>query len=164
VFRKYADVDDSAVEAMFADSYARKFYPQMSEPTAAEGWINWNRENYSRYGFGLWAIERRDSGKFLGDCGLTYQHVEDDEVLELGYHLVAEHRGAGFATEAGRACLDFAFDRLETASVCSIVDPDNESSIGVSSRLHDSSRSFTNRDGRRMLLFWTERTAVNLRR
>ena len=69
-------------------------------------------------------IEDKEVGTFLGDCGLI-QQVEGEEVLEVGYHLQDRHRGQGYATDAGRACLTHAFGVLETVSVCSIVDPDN---------------------------------------
>ena len=51
------------------------------------------------------------------------------------------------------------FDKLGAKLVCSIVNPDNQPSIGVSQRLHDSSRTFdgANRD---MLLFWTEQPST----
>lgn len=97
----------------------------------------------------------RGRHSFLGDCGLTYQKVEGELMLEVGYHLQAQHRGEGFATEAAGACLDFAFHTLGVNHVCSIVDPDNAPSIRVASRLHPSHRTFINDRGREMCLFET---------
>jgi RimJ/RimL family protein N-acetyltransferase len=140
---------------MFSDPVARRFSPMMDEAAARLRWISWSMENYESWGFGLWVIEHRDSGEFLGDCGLTYQPVEEDRLLEVGYHLVAGYRGNGYATEAGRACIEHAFANLQAPLVCSIVDPENTGSIHVASRLHDSSRRFENESGRDRLLFWS---------
>ena len=158
-FRTYRLSDVSAVEEMFSDPEARRFYPEMVDQQASEAWIRWNRDSYESVGCGLWVIEDAETGEFLGDCGLTYQNVEGERLLELGYHLCSAHRGNGYATEAGQACIDFVFDKLGAKLVCSIVNPDNQPSIGVSQRLHDSSRTFdgANRD---MLLFWTEQPST----
>ncbi len=143
--------------AMFDDPEARQWYPTHSEPAPAKRWIEWNIENYSTHGFGLWAIEERDSGSFLGDCGLTYQTVEGAQLLELGYHLQELRRGFGYATEAARACLAYAFDDVRADLVCSIVDPENVASIAVAGSLHEQQRQFVTDTGRTMNLYWTDR-------
>lgn len=157
VFRQYRETDVDDVALMFSDAQALRFYPEMTDGASRRRWIEWNLENYERDGFGLWVIESRETGEFLGDCGLTYQPVEGEMLLELGYHLVARHRGHGLATEAGRACLEHAFGVLSEDWVCSTVHPDNEASIAVASRLHDHRRTYEKPDGGVRLLFWSER-------
>ncbi len=142
---------------MFADPLARRFYPRMEDPQECQRWIEWSLDCYARHGMGLWVVEHRRTGVFLGDCGLTYQPVEGSDLVEVGYHVVASQRGMGYATEAARACMEYAFGALGHRSVCSIVDPDNHASIGVASRLHEERRSFATADGGTMLLFWSER-------
>ncbi len=155
-FREYRDDDLDDVVAMFSDPQARRFYPEMDTPEACRGWIEWSKRNYRDHGFGLWVIEHVTSGEFLGDCGLTYQPVEGDRLLELGYHLRAEHRGEGFVTEAGQACLDYALDTLEAPMVCSTVHPANVPSMAVARRLHAFERNYLKDDGQPRILFWTE--------
>jgi len=82
-----------------------------------------NLANYDQFGIGLWAIENRSAAIFVGDCGLTYQTVENDRFLEVGYHLQRRHRGHGYALESARSCVDFALGTLRAPTVCSIVDP-----------------------------------------
>lgn len=142
---------------MFGDDLARRFYPSMNEPGAADSWIQANLESYRRDGFGLWVIEHNGTGTFLGDCGLTVQTVDGDQLVEVGYHVTADQRGNGYATEAGRACVDYAFREVGVASVCSIVDRANTSSIAVASRIHTHRRPAEYRN-RRVILFWTDRT------
>lgn len=155
-FRPYRQHDVAAVTTMFADPHARRFYPKMISDDQSRQWISWNLDNYKTHGFGLWVIEDKEVGTFLGDCGLTYQPVDGEEVLEVGYHLQDRHRGQGYATEAGRACVAHAFGVLDTVSVCSIVDPDNSPSIQVASRMHQHHRDFIDSNGNMMLLYWTE--------
>jgi RimJ/RimL family protein N-acetyltransferase len=155
-FREYRDDDLDYVTAMFGDPQARRFYPEMDTPEAFRGWIEWSKRNYRDHGFGLWAIEDLATGEFLGDCGLTYQPVEGDRLLELGYHLLARQRGRGLATEAGTACLVYAFDQLAAPFVCSTVHPDNAPSMAVARRLHTFERTYLKDDGQTRMLFWTE--------
>ncbi len=128
------------------------------EVAAIERWIRWNLDNYAEHGFGLWVIELIDGGTFLGDCGLTYQLVEGDRLLEVGYHLNQQNRGVGYATEAGRACIAFALVEIAAPLACSIVNPENTASIGVASRLHTSRRAFINESGQTRELFWSVRS------
>jgi RimJ/RimL family protein N-acetyltransferase len=152
-FRRYRPEDAGDVAEMFSDPQARRFYPDVT----AEGWIEWNLRNYATHGFGLWVIEHRDEGWFLGDCGLTYQTVEGEQLLEVGYHLKEQHRGYGYATEAARACVAYVFDGLAVPLICSIVDPENTASIRVASHLHTAHRTFRNKQGRSMELYWSTR-------
>lgn len=136
-FREYRPSDLDAVFEMFGDPVARQFYPQMSELDNCRRWIEWNLENYNTRGVGLWVLEDVVSGEFLGDCGLTYQPVEENQLLEVGYHLLASYRGRGLVTESSRKVVDFGFDRLDVPLICSIVHPDNQASIAVARRIHD---------------------------
>src|SRR5690606_10496970 len=69
--RRYTLEDEAALFDVFADAGAREFYPQMTDRAKVRAWIEWNLRNYAEFGFGLWAIESKESGQFLGDCGLT---------------------------------------------------------------------------------------------
>lgn len=142
---------------LFGDGQARQFYPTMDDEARHRSWINWNLANYRDHGFGLWVIELLDGRVQLGDCGLTYQDVAGNKMLEIGYHLVEDHRGRGYATEAAMACRDYAFEVVGVETVCSIVDSRNEPSISVAARIHDARTSFINADGDEMLIFTTER-------
>ena len=84
---------------------------------------------YSRQGFGLWAMERRDSGEVAGMCGL----VRRDGLpgIDLGYALLPAHRGKGLVHEAAEACLDHAHRALGQTRVLAITSPDNAASARV---------------------------------
>jgi RimJ/RimL family protein N-acetyltransferase len=163
LLRAYVPSDQAALFEVFADPYARTFYPEMADPERVRAWIDWNLRNYDELGFGLWAMELRTESRFIGDCGLTYQDVEGRKELEIGYHVLARERGKGFATEAARSCLDFGFTRTSCESICSIVRPSNTASCTVAARIHTARREFIRRD-RPALLFYTTRADWERRR
>ena len=78
-------------------------------------------------GFGYWAVDEKASGNFVGCVGL-WQSPGWPE-LELGYWLLNEYRGKGYAREASMECIAFAKNHLKTKSLVSYIDPDNASSI-----------------------------------
>jgi RimJ/RimL family protein N-acetyltransferase len=161
--RRFTLDDEAALYEVFADRYARTFYPEMEDPANVRAWIEWNLRNYEELGFGLWALELASSGEFIGDCGLTYQDVEGRPELEIGYHVIERERAKGYATEAARACLDFGFTRTSCESICSIVRPSNAASCRVAARIHTSCREFMKK-GRPALLFYTTRPDWDARR
>jgi RimJ/RimL family protein N-acetyltransferase len=98
-----------------------------------ERWIAWNQDNYRTYGFGLWAVETHE-GRFVGDCGLTMQDIEGELHLEVGYHVAADLRGDGFATEAAGAVREAAAQAGEPHLVA-IIRPDNLPSQRVAQKI-----------------------------
>lgn len=84
-------------------------------------------------GFGMWAVEHRDDGSFLGRVGLMRPEGWPD--VELGWMLCREHRHHGYATEASLATLDFAWRQLHLPRVISLVRSGNDVSDQVARRL-----------------------------
>lgn len=70
----------------------------------------------------------------IGMAGLTWQAVEDRRVLEIGYQLNRRYWGQGFATEAAKACKEYAFTVLDAGEVFSIVRDTNIASMNVAIR------------------------------
>jgi RimJ/RimL family protein N-acetyltransferase len=156
VLRRFTPADLDALYEVFADPGARRFYPEMVAREKVLAWIEWNLRNYDETGFGLWAMEPRGESRLIGDCGLTWQEVEGRQELEIGWHLLAADRGKGYATEAARACLAYAFRELAPPLVCSIVRPDNAAPCAVAGRVHQERREFV-KSGGPATLFFTER-------
>lgn len=102
-------------------------------------------DRWEANGFGQFAVERRDDGRFLGRVGLlvwdrttwepsTLRDASAPEI-ELGWTLAREHWGRGYATESASAVRDWAFDGLAVERLVSIVHPDNAASVRVAERL-----------------------------
>ena len=84
---------------------------------------------YGRLGFGFWGVERKSDGRLLGMCGL----IKRDNLMEadVGYALMPEFRGHGYAREAAAACVRYAHDVLGLAEVWGITGPTNAGSAAV---------------------------------
>jgi RimJ/RimL family protein N-acetyltransferase len=87
-------------------------------------------------GYGQWALVERATGEVVGRAGLW--EPEGWPGLEVGWLLARPHWGRGFATEAGRAAIDYAFDVLGTEKVISLIRPENHLSVRVAKRLGES--------------------------
>ena len=153
-FRRYVASDNKALRPVFADPYAAQFYPAMGSMDGIDRWISWNLKNYDEFGFGLWALELLEPETFIGDAGITWQTVEGQRILEIGWHIHPDFRSQGYASEAGKACLEFGFKTLQAESLGSIVDPANAASIKVASRVHQARREYQGKNGP-MLLYYT---------
>jgi RimJ/RimL family protein N-acetyltransferase len=84
-------------------------------------------------GFGMWAVQDRATGEFLGRAGLYEQHGWPG--IEVAGSLKRTRWGAGLAIEAGEAVLDFAATAVEAAEVISVIRPENAASIKAAQRL-----------------------------
>ena len=98
----------------------------------------WIANQLRRYreedGLGLLAVRLRKDGSFIGQCGLTYQMVRDEKVIEAGYVFSDKAWHKGYATEAAKACKRYAFEVLKAEEVCSIIRDTNISSQKVALR------------------------------
>ena len=84
-------------------------------------------------GYGYWAVEEKDTGSFVGSAGLWYP--EGWPEIELGYWLMPEMRGKGYATEAALAAHEVAFNTLHVESLVSYIHPENEPSKKLAERM-----------------------------
>jgi len=93
--------------------------------------------HFDMYGYGLWAVERRDTADFIGFVGHLWQTFEAPftPALEVGWRLGRTHWGNGFATEAAAEALRVAFDDLSETEVVSMTVPMNHRSTAVMGRL-----------------------------
>lgn len=85
--------------------------------------------SYARNGFGLGRVARKDSGEVVGMCGLIRREGFAD--VDVGYALLSEHAGQGFATEAVRAVVDNGACQFALQRVIGVVNPDNVASQRV---------------------------------
>ncbi|MDT9591474.1 GNAT family N-acetyltransferase [Nocardioides zeae] len=133
-FREMTDADLDRMAGLLGDPEVMRHYPAPKSRGEALGWIRWNQRSYAEHGHGLWIVETHD-GAFVGDCGLTWQTVGDERLLEVGYHVVPAVQGRGYATEAARACLDVAIGSLATPRVVAIIRPGNGPSRRVAEKV-----------------------------
>jgi RimJ/RimL family protein N-acetyltransferase len=131
------DLDNMA--SMLGDPKVMAFYTLTKSRAETQDWIDWNKRNYAEYSFGLWIVETLE-GEFVGDCGLTWQQVDGARLLEVGYHVRRELQGRGYATEAARACREFA-TQLGQSHLVAIIHPENVPSQRVAEKIGLAFRS-----------------------
>jgi [ribosomal protein S5]-alanine N-acetyltransferase len=134
VLREFVRDDAEALAGVLSDPETMRFYPSPFERSGVEDWIARNLQRYAKDGHGLWAMVLKGGGEVIGDCGLTVQSVNDQDEIEIGYHVRRDLWGQGLATEAACACRDFGFARLPVGRLVSIVRPENLSSRRVAEK------------------------------
>jgi ribosomal-protein-alanine N-acetyltransferase len=128
-----SDLDDFAT--ILGDAETMRFYPHPYGLEETAQAIDRARRSYEDVGFGKWAMILKETGGFIGYCGLTIQDVDGERLVEVGYVLSSSHWRKGLATEAALACRDYAFDVLGVDRVIALVRVENEPSAGVARKL-----------------------------
>lgn len=111
--REYTLDDFDSLYEILSDEETMKHYPMPFDAEKVRGWIQWNIENYAKYGFGLWAVVRKKTGEMIGDCGITMQNIDGAWLPEIGYHIHKKYWRQGYGSEAARAVRDWAFENTE---------------------------------------------------
>ncbi len=87
-------------------------------------------------GYGIWALEERETGRFVGRAGLHFPEGWPGQ--EVGWALCREYWGRGLAFEAARAAIGFAFGELGWTQVISVIHPGNRRSVALAERLGEA--------------------------
>jgi len=111
--REYTYEDFEAIYEIVSDPETMKHYPSPYNEKQARLWVEWSMRNYKEYGFGWWVVILKETGQFIGDCGLTMQNINGDILPEIGYHFHKKHWKKGYGSEAARAVKDWAFEHTE---------------------------------------------------
>ncbi|MEM8759939.1 MAG: GNAT family N-acetyltransferase [Pseudomonadota bacterium] len=84
-------------------------------------------------GYGMWAVDLRETGEFCGNVGPWYPHGWPEP--EIGWTLLGTAEGRGIAQEAALASRDWAYGTLGWTTAISLIDPQNARSIALAERL-----------------------------
>lgn len=129
------DLDD--LVALYHSSEVRKYYsegiPTYEETRQELMWII--NECYVKYGFGMWATIHKETGKFIGRCGLCPMDIEEHEEIEVAYMLAQEYWGQGLATEAAQAILRYGFEQVGLSRLICVINPGNRASSRVAMKI-----------------------------
>jgi RimJ/RimL family protein N-acetyltransferase len=98
-------------------------------------------------GYGLWAVERKDTARFIGFIGLLPAQFDAHftPAVEVGWRLARDQWGNGYATEGARAAVDFGFEVVGLDEIVSFALPANTRSLAVMERIgmtHDPADDF----------------------
>jgi len=93
---------------------------------------------WSLLGYGIWAVERLETGELVGRAGLLNLPGWPD--VEVCWALSPKFRGSGYATEASKAAINWAFRESGIRRLVSLIHPDNQRSEAVALRLGERFR------------------------
>ena len=128
LLREYSRDDFDALYEIMSDPETMQHYPAPFDKERTGRWIEWNLENYSKLGFGLWAVVLKETGAFIGDCGITLQDIDGERLPEIGYHIHKKYWRRGYAKEAAQAVRDWAFGHTDYPALYSYCKYTNEAS------------------------------------
>lgn len=127
------DVDD--LLKIFSDPIAMQYYPSTLNRLETEAWVNRVLASYERHGFGLWACLLKSTGALVGQCGLFFQeNIDGKSEVEIGYLFLRQVWNQGFATEAAKACMDYAKKTVGLRRIISVIRPENYPSRRVAEK------------------------------
>jgi RimJ/RimL family protein N-acetyltransferase len=114
LLRQWSDEDLPEFAAMCADPQVMRYFPAPLSRLECAALIGRIRGHFAEHGFGLWALERKDTGAFIGLTGLLNVGFDAafTPAVEIGWRLAREHWGLGYASEAAWTALRCGFDRL----------------------------------------------------
>jgi ribosomal-protein-alanine N-acetyltransferase len=156
ILRRLTTDDLDALAELYLDPDVRRYFPEGTltfQETKEE--LEWIIDvYYERYGYGLWATILKETGAFIGRCGLLPWKVLSsrdgmlsldsadefpDEMsgveVEVAYLLAKDQWARGLGTEAAQALVDHAFDALHLSRVICLFEPENAASGNVARKI-----------------------------
>ncbi len=135
LLRPYTTEDLDAIHSILSDKRTMRFWsePFSMEKTALR--IERSMLSYDSTGFGKFAIIEKESGRLIGDCGITLIEVDGKTENNLGYIIHHDFHGRRYATEAAKACVIYAFDKLHLRRLTANMATDNKASIRVAEKI-----------------------------
>ncbi|MGZ4044336.1 MAG: GNAT family N-acetyltransferase [Bacteroidia bacterium] len=129
--------DINAWADFFKDEESVKFLPVtelLSPGERSKFWIEKQLKRYADKKFGLQALIDKETGEFIGQCGLLMQEVDGKTEIEVGYHIFRKNWGQGYAPEAAKLFIDYAFKNNITNTIISIIHCQNLKSQRVAEK------------------------------
>lgn len=137
ILRPWKESDRAPFHAMCNDFNVMQFLGPRLSRAESDAAIDRQIALQDSIGHCFWAVERKEDGAFIGFCGLkpgpAGTPIEGE--VEIGWRLAREAWGHGFAGEAARASLDWAWAHLDAPSVAAITVPGNVRSWSLMERL-----------------------------
>ena len=136
--RQWTNEDREPFAAMNADPEVMKYFAAVETREGSNRTIDIWRAELETRGWSNWAVERMDSGAFIGFVGLSVPRrltLPFMPCVEIGWRLAKEHWGQGYATEAAQGALRTGFDRIGLQEIVSFTSLVNRPSRAVMERI-----------------------------
>lgn len=162
--RAFSEADVAAYFELLQDPDLVRYIGDHQVPTREDVWraVAGSLGHWALRGHGQWAVAERQTGTLVGRVGII--NPEGWPGPELGYLLGRPFWGRGYATEAGRAAMDWGFEHHPFEEVISLIDPANAASIAVATRLGETLQRETELRGHLVLVYGISRSVWVARR
>lgn len=135
-FRDWNDYDLIKLRQMNKDENVMRYFPSTMSDEETDIFYNNIQKEFKEYGYGLYAVESKSEG-FIGFIGFhraTFE-AEFTPCIEIGWRLISDAWGKGYATEGAKACLNYGFSKLNFDRVYSFTAKINLPSQNVMKKL-----------------------------
>lgn len=137
--RQWQESDLIAFAKLNSDPKVMEFFPNPLDREQSDKLAERLKVNISENAYGFWALELVENNTFIGFVGLNKVEVgtgiPDAPMVEIGWRLDASHWGKGYAPEAAKLALDYAFRELKLDEVYSFTSLLNEPSQRVMQKI-----------------------------
>jgi RimJ/RimL family protein N-acetyltransferase len=135
--RMWREADIEPNTAMLADPDSGRFITADGKPVV-DAFVGWRNAaimsgHWVLHGVGMFAVEEKGTGRFAGRVGAWLP--PSWPVFEIGWGIAREFRGKGYALEAARASIDWAFASFDLEQILHCIDRENTASQSVARRL-----------------------------
>ena len=117
--RQWKETDYPPYIAMNQDKEVMEYFPALLSEEKSRQHIDSIQLSIEQNGYGLFAIERKDTLSFIGFTGFAHPKFDAffTPCIEIGWRLARDQWGLGFATEAAKACLAYGFNTLQFSAI-----------------------------------------------
>lgn len=119
----------------FSSIYSMEGMEYVEPLESYEQFLSYLVNRYPFYGYGMWTITEKETGRVIGRAGLEEREVEGSVYTELGYLLSEGMRGRGIAYQVGKAILDYAKEVLYIEEIHVFIHPKNTPSKKLAEKL-----------------------------
>lgn len=135
VFRPLTLDDLDSLTILYADPEVMRFLGGPRSRDEVQRVLNRYIREYQIYGHSFFATILKSDGRFIGQCGLLHQEVEEQQEIELGYVLSRPYWQHGLAVEGVQALKDYGLQQLGFPRVVSLIPPENRASIHIAEKV-----------------------------
>jgi ribosomal-protein-alanine N-acetyltransferase len=140
ILRAFLPTDDAGMFELDSNPEVHRFLGNkpVTHIDESRGYIENVRQQYTDNGIGRWSVILKDTNEFIGWSGikLIKETINDHQnFYEIGYRFIQKHWGKGYATEAGLAFVDYAFNEMKVEKLHAYADAGNKGSRNILEKL-----------------------------
>lgn len=135
--RLWTEADRADFRRMNADPRVMKFFPSTLSEAESDALLARIQAHQEEHGFTFWAVEDKTTGSLAGLTGLARVAFDAPftPCVEIGWRFLPEYWGTGYALEAARSVMGYAFKVLKLPEVVAFTTETNLPSQGLMRRL-----------------------------